>query len=260
MIPGQNLVRRLQNRARRELCKRRLDKLKGDRPQVFVDYGWIRLLYTGDGDVQELEYHMNCLPWHRKDIAGYRQYLRPGDTAVDVGANLGFVTTMLADVVGKTGTVFSFEPARATFAKLQLTIRENELTQVRPYRAGCGSHKDTAALHRVSASSGNSSIHGAGRGERIQLVPLDTVSEIMENGVQLVKIDTEGHESEVLKGAKELIKAHRPIIYTELGGGYIESTITAIDLLDQYGYRTDHVRTIEWSGVGRGSDYVFLPR
>jgi len=260
MIPGDKLVRRLQNRARRELCKRRLDRLKGDGPQVFVDYGWIRLVYTGDGDVQELEYHMNCLQWHRKDIAVYRQYLRSGDRAVDVGANLGFVTAMLADVVGETGTVFSFEPAQATFAKLQLTIRENELTQVRPYRAGCGSQKDTAALHRVSASSGNSSIYGSGRAETIQLVPLDSVSEIMENRVQLVKIDTEGHESEVLKGANELIKAHRPIIYTELGGGYIESTKAAVDLLNQYGYGTDHVRAIDWSGVGRGSDFVFCPR
>jgi hypothetical protein len=82
----------------------------------------------------------------------------------------------------------------------------------------------------------------------------------MENRVQLVKIHTEGHEFEVLKGANELIEAHRPIIYTELGGGYTESTMAAIDLLDQYGYGTDHVRGIDWSGVGRGSAYVFLSR
>jgi FkbM family methyltransferase len=260
MIAGEKLVRRLQNRARRELCKRRLDRLKGDRSHVFVDYGWIRLLYTGDGDVQELDYHINCLAWYRQDLAVYRQYLGPGDTAVDVGANLGFVTTMLAEAVGKTGTVFSFEPAKATFAKLQLTIQENDLTQVRSYRAGCGSRPDTAALHRVSASSGNSSIHGAGPAERIELVPLDSIVEIFEKGVRLVKIDTEGHEPEVLRGAENLIATRHPVIYTELGGGYTASTMAALDLLDQYGYETGHVRRVEWSDVGRGSDYVFLPR
>jgi hypothetical protein len=98
-------------------------------------------MYRGWG-LQELEYHMNCLPWHRMDISVYRRYLRSGDRAVDVGANLRFVTTIRADVVGKTGTVFSFGPAQATFTKLQLTIRANELTQVGPIgRAAAATRK-----------------------------------------------------------------------------------------------------------------------
>ena len=78
-----------------ELKRTQLDRRKrradGD---LFVDYGWIRLLYTGDGDEQEIAYHLNqkrCT----KRTGIFENLLAPGQTAIDVGANLGFVTTML---------------------------------------------------------------------------------------------------------------------------------------------------------------------
>lgn len=242
-------------RARLELRRRRCED------DLFVDYGWIKLLYSGDSDTQELVYHLNQARWYEKDMNVFRSLLAPGQTALDVGANVGFVTTMLASIVGPAGRVVAFEPSRPVFAKLEKTIAANGLDQVIPVNLGCGGSASVARLSQVSRSSGNASIVGNGHhATEIQIMPLDTVPEAVATTVSLIKIDTEGYEPEVLRGAEGLIQQHRPIIYLEMGGDYIESTLQSIQLLEDAGYGVDHVRSIDWSRVGNGSDYFFLPR
>ena len=241
-------------RAELELRRRRS---AGD---VFVDYGWIRLLYSGDSDEQEILYHQNQARWYEKDMGVFRSLVAPGQTAIDVGANLGFVTTMLASIVGPEGRVISFEPSPRVFAKLTKTIAANRLDQVTPINVGCGASSAVERLNEVSASSGNASILADGPGStEIRIERLDDIPEATATHVSLLKIDTEGYEPEVLRGAQRLIADHRPIIYLEMGGDYVDSTVQSIELLRQAGYGVDHVSSIDWSRVGNGSDYFFLP-
>ena len=147
---------------------------------VFVDYGWIKLLFSDDGDRQELHYHVHQHEWHAKDMAFYSRHIKPGSTVVDVGANMGFVTSMLASLVGPTGSVISFEPSRSTYAKLQKTIAVNELTQVVPYNKGIGATRETLELVSVSTSSGNNTLvpaagDHASNHETVEIIPLSDV-------------------------------------------------------------------------------------
>lgn len=227
---------------------------------LFVDYGWIRLLYSGDGDAQEIAYHLNAHRWYEKDMHVFRSLLAPGQTAIDVGANLGVLSTMLASLVGPTGRVLSFEPSPVVFSKLQKTIKANDLRQVVPLNLGCGRSRSTEQLHQVSKSSGNSSIVAPGQASvEIRVEALDDIGEAWASPVSLLKIDTEGFEPQVLHGASRLIAEHRPIIYLEMGGDYVDATHESIAFLDSAGYATDHVRAIDWSAIGNGSDYFFLP-
>lgn len=228
---------------------------------LFMDYGWIRLLYSADGDEQEIAYHLHEERWYEKDVQVFRSLIAPGDTAIDVGANIGFVTTMLAGIVGPEGRVISFEPSPIVFPKLLKTIAANRLAHVTPMNVGCGASRSRKQLHQTSRSSGNASIIGRGGDSiEIRIVPLDEVTEVWTSRVALLKIDTEGYEPHVLQGARRLIDEHRPIIYLEMGGAYVSSTFETIEWLTKAGYGTEHVRRIDWSSVGNGSDYFFLPR
>lgn len=252
-------------RARAKLssaCKRaeldlRIRRADGD---LFVDYGWIRLLYSGDSDSQEIAYHMNQERWYEKDMHVFRNLLAPGETAIDVGANMGFVTTMLASIVGPAGRVVSFEPSRTVFEKLRKTVAANGLEQVVPMNLGCGASSSVECLNEITSSSGNASIVGHGNhSTAIRVERLDDIPEAWASSVALLKIDTEGYEPEVLRGAARLIETHRPIIYLEMGGDYLASTVQSIELLQHAGYGVDHVRSVDWVRVGNGSDYFFLP-
>jgi FkbM family methyltransferase len=242
-------------RAQLDLWKRRAPS------DLFVDYGWIRLLYSGDSDDQEVAYHMKQDIWYEKDMHVFRSLLAPGQTAIDVGANIGFITTMLASIVGREGRVVAFEPSPPVFEKLQKTIAANRLDQVVALNFGCGAAPSIERLSQVTGSSGNASIIGTGpESTEIRLERLDDVADASATPVSLLKIDTEGYEPEVLRGAERLIAKHRPIIYLEMGGDYLASTLESIDLLTDAGYSTEHVRSIDWSAVGNGSDYFFLPQ
>jgi FkbM family methyltransferase len=231
---------------------------------MYVDYGWIKLLYSGDGDEQEIYYHLYQNRYHEKDMTIFRSLLAPGQTAVDVGANLGFVTTMLASIVGPRGRVLSFEPSPKIFAKLLRTIDANALTQVIPLNVGCGDRPSSQRLKSVNRNSGESSIiaDGVTNGPvtDIEVIPLDQVEVAWQTPIKLLKIDTEGYEPMVLRGASRLIAEHRPTILIEMGGAYVASTLESIAWLEEAGYDVAHVRDVDWSHVGNGNDYFFLPR
>jgi FkbM family methyltransferase len=234
---------------------------------LFIDYGWIKLLFSDDQDRQELYYHLNQRAWHAKDMAFYAQYIETGSTVVDIGANMGFVTTMLASLVGPSGKVLSFEPSRSTYSKLLKTIAVNNLTQVVPYNVGIGATRETLELVSVSKSSGNNTLVPSApvkdtHHETVDILTLSDVTELRDHRVALLKIDTEGYEFQVLQGAEEIIGRDMPVIYTELGGGgaYADTTLQAIDLLGKLGYDTSSAGRVDWSTVGNGVDFAFLPK
>jgi len=244
------VVKRASLEARRRRCS-------GD---LFIDYGWIRLLYSGDRDHQEISYHLHQERWHEKDMHVFRNLVAPGDTAIDVGANLGFVTTMLASAVGNCGRVLSFEPSPHVFAKLEKTIAANGLHQVVSFNFGCGAASSVEQLHQVTASSGNASISKTGSDPiEIRVKRLDDIAEVRSTPVALLKVDTEGYEPRVLEGAAGIIEEDRPIIYLEMGGEYVESTVESIEILAAAGYDVNHVRSIDWPNIGNGSDFFFIP-
>lgn len=250
---------RARNRARRSAGRLALESLRrradGD---VFVDYGWGSLIYSGDGDAQELLYHLHQGDWYRQDMAVLRPLVAPGMTVVDVGANLGFFSLMVAPLLRPGGRIVALEPSRRTFRKLSATIARNGLGDgVTAINAGAAAEPGSATLHQVSASSGNATILADGAGEEIALTRLDDLG---VDSVGLLKIDTEGYESEVLKGGTGLLAESRPTLFIELGGHYLEGTLAAVALLTELGYETTDLRRIDWEGVGNGANYVVKPR
>ena len=229
----------------------------------FVDYGNIKLIFSNDGDLQELYYHVHCKEYFENEKRIFQKYLHSGYTAIDVGANLGFVTVILASLVGMCGKVFSFEPSKPVFSKLTKTVADNHLTQVVPYNFACGATGGRAILNKVSSCSGNSSIVSKkvlpGGAEEIEIRPLDSIEDLWKMKVKFLKIDTEGFESDVLLGAKRLIEVHRPVIYIELGGDYLESTHRSLEILKEFGYQTLIPENIDWQNIGNGANFISLP-
>ena len=237
------MMARLQNRAR-HLYK--LAKLKArwrlGRGSLVEDYGWVRLGFSNDGDLQELWYHINCMEWHANEVAALRRFVRPGATIVDVGANLGFTVAIFAELAGPAGRVLAFEPSLRTFAKLKRTIEINGLANVKAFDCGCGDSNSVESLVSPDASSGHRSLliepHAAHQSsEPVKLVRLDDMMRAEAAQVDLLKIDTEGYEPQVLRGAHDLLRRDRPVVYIELCDEYRRSSAQAIELLREAGYR-----------------------
>jgi len=144
--------------------------------------------------------------------------LAPGATFVDAGANVGYMTVLGASFIGTHGTVIAFEPNVEVLTLLNrnadLLARNPRCASIRVVAAALGATAGSATLYAPSDYMGNEGIaHMVGvAGERaLGEVPVTTLD--AEMGVNLrvdvLKMDVEGFELEVLKGAEALLASRR---------------------------------------------------
>jgi FkbM family methyltransferase len=176
--------------------------------------------------------------------------LYPNPTVFDVGANSGDWASALLDVAPRA-YVHCFEPHPATFALL--ASRFNGNPRVNLHAFGLSNSSGCAPLHGVVLDSGMSSLHrrdtvirtlGLTEQPTVE-VTLKTFDDLVErlniSRVDLLKIDTEGHEVKVIDGAsRSLASGIVKTIQFEYGGTWIDSRTFLIDvwrLLENQGYR-----------------------
>jgi len=166
----------------------------------------------------------------QKHVSQNKRLSLPGDAVIfDVGANFGAMTLPFAKLV-PLGKVYAFEPTFYAFSKLKKNLELNpELSQrVVPVQSfvssntSQGSHlKAYASWKVVSSTEGpRHRIHGGipKPADGIPAVSLDDFC--TQNGIErldFIKIDTDGHELEVLKGAQKVIDKFKPVIIFEVG-------------------------------------------
>ncbi|MFN7917809.1 MAG: FkbM family methyltransferase [Vicinamibacterales bacterium] len=136
--------------------------------------------------------------------------LRPGDTVVDVGANIGAIAVHAARVVGPSGVVVAIEPAPDNLGLLRENLARNGLSHVQVVAGGAGPQRARRTLFlRGAVSAVNSfyaeSCYGTVSGTtEVEVAPLD---DLVPGPARLVKIDVEGAELEVLEGMSRLLSS-----------------------------------------------------
>jgi FkbM family methyltransferase len=165
----------------------------------------------------------------------FEQIVRPGNTVVEIGANIGTHTVHLAQLVGPGGKILAFEPQRVIFQILCANIALNALFNVHTYHAGVGSsagHLQVPPMNYADGGNfGGLSLTNAAIGETVPIVRLDDMS---LPSLSLLKVDVEGMEYQVLDGARKTIAQHRPLMYVE--NDRKEKSAALIGLLIELGY------------------------
>jgi len=173
-----------------------------------------------------------------------RKYVRPGDTCVDVGGNLGYYCLLMANLVGPQGRVITFEPVEENIAVLKENLAVNKIKNVELVNSALGAQPGTLSLIRSEAGSisATPSIRGyAVEGEQSSIdVPVTTLDEYLEEKSwrpAVIKIDVEGAELEVLRGALNTLRVARPTVLVEVHGWEEASTADVRDLFSSVGYQ-----------------------
>lgn len=181
--------------------------------------------------------------WCEFEIRLIHQFIRPGDTVIDVGANIGTHAVAFANAVGPIGTVHAFEPQRRLFAMLAGNVALNAIECVVCHQAAVGDSMGEISLpplppsdtvfnySAVSLTGKQSQGHETGAMEKVPLITLDSLG--LEN-CALIKVDVELMEAAVLRGAKNLIERCNPILYVEHTG--TDSSDSLADVLESLGY------------------------
>ena len=156
--------------------------------------------------------------WCEAEIELLGQFLRPGDVAVDVGANIGTHTVAFADLVGTTGRLHAFEPQRLLFQMLCGNVALNGLDNVVCHQRAVGDRHGEIAVPQLPPAATSFNFGAVPLGmqapasEPATLMALD---ELALQSCRLIKVDAEDMEAQVLTGAARTIQACQPILYVE---------------------------------------------
>lgn len=194
--------------------------------------GWLRSVYHWVLNLQSGGRGLKCslpggetirvlpqyrhMSWNMSEYSAFKRALSPGNVALDVGANAGGYALLFGQWVGKDGKVFAFEPAPQTYSGLCRHIELNALARiVTPVQAAVSDNSATAEFRAVGSHGMNRLVvakEDTGRASIVK-VPTMTLDQFCarENILpDLIKIDVEGFELAVLRGAREVIKACGP--------------------------------------------------
>lgn len=171
-----------------------------------------------------------------------KNFLKIGDTFIDIGANSGIYSIVAAKLVGDAGKVYSFEPSSREFFKLQENVLLNNLQHHIVTNKLAISSKNEKALLKIATESHNGQNTlcnefaytnvDSGHIEEVNCISLD---EYVNNNsifnIKLIKIDVEGYELNVFEGANSLIINQRPLIIFEVvREAYRKNNLKLIDL------------------------------
>ena len=154
------------------------------------------------------------------DIRLFQKVVRPCNTVLDIGANIGAHTVFFANAVGRKGRVVAIEPLRSNFQMLCANLTLNGLDHVEPLQMAVGREAGTVQVPRVGlmniGNQGAFSLRDPLPDDAmLDTVPMTTVDGLTLESCHFIKIDVEGMEEEVLRGAVATFKRHQPILHLE---------------------------------------------
>jgi len=159
--------------------------------------------------------------YERENIRFLQAWVRPGDTAIDVGANLGAYSISMAGAVGPAGRVLAFEPLEETFEWLRHNTAQ--WTNVTCFEIALSDRSVESLPINVPLLFGHvpePSLAGldsrAVKSQRrnVRVARLDDYRDLL-NGLSFIKVDIEGHELAFLEGARSVLAQFRPLVQFE---------------------------------------------
>ena len=178
---------------------------------------------------------------YEPEVSGFfKKVLSPGDNVIDVGANLGMFT-LLASALVKDGIVCAFEPEKYSFERLRNYV--NGSGNIRLMNMAVGDKNEDVQLYfNMDNDSGHSlwnpAHHPLNKSTKLnksilETIPMVTLDSVIDFVPKLIKIDTEGCELMVLKGAERILREYHPIVVSEINTFALkEMGTTQIELSD----------------------------
>jgi len=169
------------------------------------------------------------------EVVLFQQVVKLGHVVLEVGANIGAHTLVLAQLVGPTGSVVAFEPQRIVYQTLCANLALNSIPNVHCYHAAVGKAPGQMVVPALDYSRDNNFAGlELGSYKDGEIVPVLTIDSLNLRKCNFLKIDVEGMEQEVLEGAVRSIAAHAPVLYVE--NDRPEKTEALIRFIDGLGY------------------------
>ena len=173
------------------------------------------------------------------DFKIIKNNVKDGDNVIDLGANIGYFTLILAKLVGPTGKVFAFEPDPRNLALLKKNVEYNNYKNVIIIPKAVSNVNDKCTLYTGQKTFGQNKIYKPKKTKTQKFIPIDSETVRLDDffktndlldKISFIKMDVEGAEFLALSGMKEILKLNKNIkIFTEAEISYLEDAGSSYD-------------------------------
>jgi len=170
-----------------------------------------------------------------------KSHLKSDDVMVDIGANIGYHTLMAASITDKTGKIIAFEPSTDNCRLLKQSAEKNNFTNIIIHQKAVTDKKQVVGFRMDDSNGAISTVSASSCPMQVESVFLDDVLK-NEPRIDVIKIDTEGAEGLVIRGARNIITRHHPAIITEFSPDALKAASqinpeTYLDTLRELNYK-----------------------
>ncbi|MEL7833623.1 FkbM family methyltransferase [Fodinibius sp. Rm-B-1B1-1] len=189
---------------------------KEEEPFSIEAKGGISIIVPPDLEVLSTYAFLEQEEWFESELDFVQSYLEPGMHALDVGACFGGYALPMAKAVGKQGMITAFEPSSKSRSYLEKSKIENNLSQLDIIGRGVSFETGNLSLkEEESPELNNVSEQGD---KKISVTTLDAWWNFAgQPDVDMIKVDVNGMEADVLKGASDLLAGVKPVVVTSIG-------------------------------------------
>jgi FkbM family methyltransferase len=163
-------------------------------------------MYLDDQDSLELATREIYEPF---ETALFKKAIKPGQTVLDIGANIGYYTLIAAKIVGPRGKVYAFEPDPDNFSLLKKNVEINGYANVVLINKAVSDKTKTAPFFLNKTNKGDHRLYDSNDGRPsilVQTVKLDDFFKKLNSKIHFIKMDIQGSEAMALEGLKATIK------------------------------------------------------
>ena len=160
-----------------------------------------------------------------------KKFIKKNHNVIDVGANIGRYSFKLSELVGKNGLVYAFEPMNKSYLTLLSLINFSEVKNILPFNFALSNKSNFVMMKEQESPHKKDYLFGTQTESKIvndnkdsilkYAIKLDEIK--IKKKISFIKIDCEGFELQVLKGAKSIIKKNKPVILVEFNNNKVVS-------------------------------------
>jgi len=202
--------------------------------------------------VKKLYYTRVIASFWEPDVAPIEKLVKAGDYVIDLGANIGWYTHVLAKLAGEHGKVYSIEPIPDTFRLLSAVATKRRLKNVELFNVAISSKDGSVVMeiplhdyggknfYMAKIVSGTPESVPSMRRYTVESRSLDSLFQAVAGKVSFIKCDVEGHELAAVHGASKFFQEHKPALMMEVAGRFENEGTPANELyraLTGYGYK-----------------------
>jgi len=180
----------------------------------------------------------NLKSYEPKTVKVLKKVLKSDMIVVDVGASFGILSFIMSKLVGQEGKVYCFEPSFYMFKRLQNGIKLNYFTNIVPEKLALSNSNrtDTVITKRFGVIGDESKNTET---EKVNFIRLDDYWKNIPY-IDFIKIDTDGHEPEVIMGAEKCIEKNHPMMIIEFRKETVDQLINLLS--PKYNFYDENMR------------------